>query len=258
MFQCRLHHSTFVVCFVFMAAAAVTRADAQGLSDAETASLNTLLGPGVLGPAVAASPITDPTRLLPLRSGTWTFQVTGGPNQGMTETDTITASSQPAAGAQWQGAVGQSAVYSLGTVANGNLVSPSEQDLNQGVLTRYSPPRPILFAGMQPSLSQNLPVQVNVFDLGAPNTVTHTGSLTCTITYVGRYQITVPAGTYDADLIRWQFEGQVGPASVSDVEYRFFADGVGPVAVIDRQSVQAFLVYNNDTKYGKVLISAPQ
>ena len=45
-----------------------------------------------------------------------------------------------------------------------------------------------------------------------------------------------------ADLIEWQYNGQVGPANVSDVEYRFFAPGVGPVAAIDRQSVSAFLI----------------
>ena len=97
-------------------------------------------------------------------------------------------------------------------------------------------------------------MQVNVYDISDPSTVTHTGSLTLTVTYLGRYQVTVPAGTYPAALIKWQYNGQVGPATVSDVEYRFFADGVGPVAAIDKQSVSAFLVYNKDTKFGKVLI----
>ena len=88
--------------------------------------------------------------------------------------------------------------------------------------------------------------------------MTHTGSLALTVSYLGRYQVTVPAGTYPAALIKWQYNGQVGPATVSDVEYRFFADGVGPVAVIDKQSVSAFLVYNNNTKFGKVLSAKSQ
>jgi hypothetical protein len=98
-------------------------------------------------------------------------------------------------------------------------------------------------------------LQVNVYDISDPSTVTHTGSLTLTVTYLGRYQVTVPAGTYPAALVKWQYNGQVGPATVSDVEYRFFADGVGPIAAIDKQSVSAFLVYNNSTKFGKVLSS---
>ena len=101
-------------------------------------------------------------------------------------------------------------------------------------------------------------MQVNVYDISDPSTVTHTGSLTLIVTYLGRYQVTVPAGTYPAALIKWQYNGQVGPATVSDVEYRFFADGVGPIASIDKQNVSAFLVYNNTTKFGKVLTAKSQ
>ena len=70
--------------------------------------------------------------------------------------------------------------------------------------------------------------------------------------------MTVPAGTYSAALIEWQYNGQVGPATVNDVEYRFFADNIGPVAVIDKQSVSAFLLYNNNSKFGKVLTGSSQ
>jgi hypothetical protein len=111
---------------------------------------------------------------------------------------------------------------------------------------------------MQPGAQQNATLQVNVYNIGDLSTVSHTGSLTLTVTYLGRYQVTVPAGTYSAALIKWQYNGEVGPATVADVEYRFFADGVGPVAAIDKQSVSAFLVYNKDTKFGKVLSSTGQ
>lgn len=116
----------------------------------------------------------------------------------------------------------------------------------------------MLVPGMQPGAQQTAALQVSVSNLSTPGTITHTGSLTLTLTYLGRYQVTVPAGTYAADLIKWQYNGQVGPANVSDVEYRFFAPGTGPVAAIDRQSVSAFLVYNNDTQFGKVLVSKGQ
>lgn len=254
----RLRAAACVLGLVVFAVASVPSADAQSLSDAETRALDKLLGAGVLGPALPASSIADPEQLLPLVPGTWTFQFTGGPNQGNTETDTLAAATSPSPGAQWQYTAGQSAIYTLGTAADGSIVSPSEQDLGQGVLTQYSPPRPVLTPGMQPGVPQTLTLQVNVFDIGDPGTVTHTGSLTATVTYLGRYQVTVPAGTYAAALIKWDFNGQVGPANVTDVEYRFFADGVGMVAGIDRQDVSAFLVYNSNTKYGKVLTSAPQ
>jgi hypothetical protein len=68
----------------------------------------------------------------------------------------------------------------------------------------------------------------------------------------------VPAGTYTAALVKMSYNGTVGPASVQDTEYRFFAIGVGPVAVIDKQNISAFLVYSNNVKYGKVLTTKMQ
>jgi hypothetical protein len=59
----------------------------------------------------------------------------------------------------------------------------------------------------------------------------------------------VAAGTYSAALIERQYNGQVGPATVPNL----VAAGVSVVVAIDKQSVSAFLVYNKDTKFGKVL-----
>ena len=253
MSHCRPRHCSLVLGLVLIAVAGIPRAGAQGLSGDETAAINNLLGAGVLGTALPADPIANPASLIPLSPATWTFQLASGPNQGSTETDILQTNPQPAPDAQWQYTAGQSTIYDLGTTGDGSIVSPSEQDLTQGVLTRYAPPRPVLLPEMQPGAPQTTTLQVNVYDISDPGTVTHTGSLTLTVTYLGRYQVTVPAGTYPAALIKWQYNGQVGPATVSDLEYRFFADGVGPVAAIDKQSVSAFLVYNKDTKFGKVL-----
>ena len=254
----RPRHCSLVLGLVLIAVAGIPRAGAQGLSGDETAAINNLLGAGVLGTALPADPIANPASLIPLSPATWTFQFASGPNQGSTETDILQTNPQPAPDAQWQYTAGQSTIYDIGTTGDGSIVSPSEQDLTQGVLTQYTPSRPVLLQGMQPGASQTVPLQVNVYDSSDPSTVTHTGSLTLTVTYVGRYQVTVPAGTYPAALVKWQYNGQVGPATVSDVEYRFFADGVGPIAAIDKQSVSAFLVYNNSTKFGKVLTAKSQ
>jgi hypothetical protein len=101
-------------------------AGAQGLSGADTAAINNLLGAGVLGAAVPASPITNPASLIPLTPATWSFQISGGPNQGAAETDVLQANTQPGADAQWQYTAGQSTIYDLGTAADGSIVSPSE------------------------------------------------------------------------------------------------------------------------------------
>jgi hypothetical protein len=97
---------------------------------------------------------------------------------------------------------------------------------------------------------------VAVYDLSDLRTASHSGSLDVTYTYVGTYRVTVPAGTYDA-LIKWDYEGKVGPATISDSQYRFLAPGAGMVAMIQIRSISALLIYNDHTKKGKLLERAP-
>lgn len=77
--------------------------------------------------------------------------------------------------------------------------------------------------------------------------------MTGTYTYLGTYQVTVTAGTFNADLIRARFEGKVGPAHTKDTQYNFFASGVGVVAMITQEDVEAFWIFNINSSTGKVL-----
>jgi hypothetical protein len=72
--------------------------------------------------------------------------------------------------------------------------------------------------------------------------------------YLGVYEITVPAGKYEAVLIKSSYRGKVGPAHVVDGGYAFYARGVGMVASIERMHVTAFIFYDKRTKTPKVLI----
>jgi hypothetical protein len=233
-------------------------ASAQDLSNADTDLINKLLGDGVLGEAVKAGPIADPKTLLPLTPSARKFQFASGPNQGQSETNIMKANTQPGAPTPWQYAAGKTTIYNIGTSSDGSIISPSEQDLSEGVVTKYDPPRPMLVKGMRPGDIQSTKLNVNVFNIGDPGTVAHSGSLTLTVSHLGHYKVKVPAGTYVATLIKWDYNGEVGPASVSDFEYGFFADGIGPVASVEKENVSAFLVYNKHTKDGKVLVSPGQ
>ena len=105
--------------------------------------------------------------------------------------------------------------------------------------------------------SKALTMKVNVYDLSDPKDVEHKGSLDVTLTYVGAYRVTVPAGTFDAALLKWDFKGKIGPASVEDIQARFVAPGIGMVAAAEKRDVAAFLIYNDNTKVGKVLVQKP-
>ena len=91
--------------------------------------------------------------------------------------------------------------------------------------------------------------------LDDPSDQRYSGSLTGTYTYVGTYQVTVPAGSYPAILIRLKYSGKVGPAHTEDTAYYFFAPNVGVVAMISQEDVEAYWIIHIDTTTGKVLAS---
>ena len=97
-------------------------------------------------------------------------------------------------------------------------------------------------------------MSVNYLD--DPSKQDYSGNLNASYTYVGTYQVTVPAGTYQAILIRLKYEGKVGPAHTKDTAYYFFAPQVGVVAMISQEDVEAFWIIHIDSKMGKVLASS--
>jgi hypothetical protein len=96
-------------------------------------------------------------------------------------------------------------------------------------------------------------IQVTVYDLDNPDDLEHRGSLDLTLTYVGAYKVTVPAGSFDAALLRWDYHGKVGPAKIEDIQARLIAQDAGMVAAAERRDVAAMLIYNDNSKVGKVL-----
>lgn len=210
--------------------------------------------PGVVGDPVPAFTI-DPG-LAQLSAGTRVYQIVSGDRNGSTEQHAVAPVTGATSGRQWRYQVGDRTVF-LQEIPGQSLAIVSEQDTDQGVLTRYNPPEPLLFAGMNAGDSRSLSIQVKVYDLSDPEDVTHNGTLDVTLTYVGAYRVTVPAGTFDAALLRWHFKGKVGPASVEDIQARFIAPGVGMVAAAEKRDVAAFLVYNDNSKVGKVLAQKP-
>lgn len=203
--------------------------------------------PGVVGEPVPAFTI-DPS-LATLSAGTRTYAVVSGNTDNQTEQHQITAGEKPG---QWRYKVGDRTVF-LHEVKGQSLSIVSEQDNDKGVLTRYSPAQPLLIAGMNAGDEKTMTIKVSVYDLDDPTDLEHSGTLNLTLTYVGAYKVTVPAGTFDAAALRWRYSGKVGPASVDDVQVRLVAKDVGMVAAAEKLDVAAFLIYNDNSKVGKVL-----
>jgi hypothetical protein len=158
------------------------------------------------------------------------------------------------AGARGRLDVGGKTVFYFRESGDGDLFIISEHNQREGMITRFTPSEPVILSGMMPGASKMTTATVKLYDLADPNEVKHQGTVDLTYSYLGVYAVTVPAGTFDAVLLKWHYKGEVGPASVEDTQYRFFAEGIGPVATVDRSDISAFLVYQDHAKTGKVLV----
>lgn len=223
------------------------------LPQTDRALLEQYFGQDVIGEPIAATTIDEPTRYISLeKSRTHWMKRVHGDNVGQT-TKVEVAIVERAGRKAWRLSTPTEVLYGE-LDQSGSIVQHSSKDLTQSVLSRYTPAEPILTNGLTPGQSVKSTIQVGVYDLTNTADETHSGSLNLTYSYVGAYKVTVPAGTFDTILIRWEYDGKIGPASVNDSQYWFLAKGVGAVATLSRQDVSAFLFYNKNTKAADVLV----
>jgi len=223
------------------------------LSDEDRQAIESYLGKGVVGEAVAAPVIEDAGKAYGLRAGTWTAKITSGKNRGKSMIWSLGRSQGAGSPGSWRGTMGDSQVIFLTKTDDGDVVAVSDIEHAHGVFTRFTPPEPRVVKGMNPGDTRKVNIAIKVFDAKSHEHLEHSGHLDLTYTYVGAYEITVPAGTFNALLFKWHYKGKVGPASIDDAVYRFFAPGVGPVAFIELKHISAMLIYHDTEKWGAVL-----
>ena len=249
---------TVTLCFLVLSALAPRRsAGADGAvlplppdDQQETAAR---LGSGVVGKAVPSKTIDDPSVYFPLREKAQTYQVTTGSKAGSTQVLHVAKKTRPNGKLAWRFELSPSLAAFIGQSPAGDLTMPAVTDTDEGVVVVTTPANPFVLKGMKPGETRSFSQAVSVNYLDAPTERDYSGSLTGTYTYVGTYEVTVPAGVYDAVLLRLKCEGKVGPAHAQDTAYYFLAPGMGVVAMISQEDVEAFWIIHIDTKAGKVL-----
>lgn len=252
------------VAIVFLAAALLRLlapheawADAAGpiipLPDTDRAQLDRLLGKGIIGEALPSPPLGGMGAYFPPKGRVMSLRVVTSDKKATTETHTIEDTTEAAFEPGWHYTIKGITELYFQRDPDGNVVTVAEKDLDQGVLSRFTPGDPLIMPGLKPGQSIKSSHKVEVFDLSNLKKVSHSGSLDVTYTYVGTYRVTVPSGTYDAALIRWDYSGEVGPATIQDSQYRLLANGAGEVAMIQIRSISALLIYSDHTKRGKLL-----
>jgi hypothetical protein len=218
-------------------------------------ALTKYLGPGVVGAALPSDPIADATTYFPLADQGFVFQVTSGSNSGAVQNLGLKQAQRPGGTRAWRYQLTPSLAAFINSSAGGDLLMPAVSDSDKGVIVVTTPANPFVVKGMKPGESRSFSQTVAVNYLDDPTKKDWGGSLNATYTYVGTYQVTVPAGSFKAILIRFAYTGKVGPADVTYTAYYLFAPGTGLVATVNLEDVSAFWVIHIDTTTGRVLVS---
>jgi len=223
------------------------------LSDADRGQLDTLLGTGVVGEALPSAPLGNPGSYLPRLGRTLTYQVVTRGAKPTIEIHEITETTDAPFKPGWHYAIGDAGEMYIQRDPAGRAVTSAEKDLDKKVLSRFTPGDPLVMTGLLPGQSVKSSHTVEVYDLSNLTKISHAGSLDVTYSHLGTFRVTVPAGTFDAALVKWSYSGKIGPANIKDSQYRFFAPNVGMVAMVQIRSISALLIYNDHSKRGKLL-----
>jgi hypothetical protein len=249
----------FVAITLGLLLAAASSVRAQGvvlpLPPDDQQNITAQLGPNVIGAALPSQPISDPSVYFPLQQKSQNYQVVAGPHAGTVQTLGLWKARRPGGRSAWRFQMTPTLAGFMRETAEGDIIMAALTDSGEGVVVVTTPANPFVPKGMQPGETRNYTQQVQVNYLDDPSDQRYSGSINGTYTYIGTYQVTVPAGSFPAVLFRVKCEGKVGPAHTQNVGYNLFAPGVGMVAMILEEDVTAFWLFNIDSTTGKVLMA---
>ena len=247
--------ATATSAILVLASAAGAQGPVLPLPPEDQQEITRLLGPGVVGQPLPSQPIGEASSYFPLEERASVYQVTSGPDTGKQQTLRTMKGQRPNGNPAWRFELSPSLAGFIKQASGGDLSMPAVSDSGEGVVVVTTPANPFLVEGMKPGESRTFSQKVAVNYLDDPSDQRYSGTLQGSYTYLGTYQVTVPSGTYPAILVRLKYSGKVGPADTQDTAYYFFAPGVGVVAMISQEDVEAFWIIHIDSKSGKVLAS---
>ena len=215
------------------------------------------LGKDVVGEALPSKPIDAPDSYFSFGPNPVTYLFTSGKNKGKTQTLAPIKVDRPGGKFVWRIQLAPTLIGFLKQSPGGDIEMPAVEDTGAEALVVSTPANSFLSKGMKPGETRKFVQQVSVRYLDDINDEQWSGKLENDFTYVGTYKVKVPAGTFDAILLKTAVKGKVGPARTRAISYNLFAPGQGLVAMILQQKVTAFWIYNVDGAGGKVLIPTP-
>ena len=217
-----------------------------------------LFGEGVVGKALPAPAVTDVHEYANLGSGTWEYQILHGGKEGKkVRTENYEKLPDQDGAELWKRTIGTEFVEYMKINDDHTFGKHLEDDLDLGYTSRFLPGVTWL-SKVKPGVTRTIENKIESFKTETPDHVSYRGKMTAKMSYVGRYEVTTPAGTWPAILVRTEFDIKIGPAKVTDTAYIFFAKGVGKIAEIETTHVSAVLIYHSSTQVVKILTKYPK
>lgn len=217
-------------------------------------TIDEYLGQGVVGKAVPADVIDDPLDYVQFKKdSTFPAHMMSGDLKGKVVPHEIKKEKGPSGRDQWRVSAGVDDVLVFGMNDRGELCFLSHAEPAKGLNGIYNPTPPLLVKGMKPGSTYETDFDVKIVKMDDANAVKHEGKLKLKLSYLGMFEIKTPSGNYNAALVKSEYLGKIGPAKIDDAQYRFFAKGVGAVAMVEFKDISAFMVYNETLKVGKLL-----
>lgn len=217
-----------------------------------------LLGEGVIGKAIPAPNIEDPTAYYMggPGGGEWIYKVLKG-EEGHLRSEKITPIKDESGKTTWKEEIGDQFIQYIQLNADGALGKYREDDLELSYSSAFDP-GVYVTRNFEVGTSLKFSSKISASKLSHPDKVSFSGKMDTTMTYVGAYEVKTPAGTYPAILMRSEFDIKIGPAKVVDVQYSFYSKGVGRIAEVESLKVSALLIYHSNEKTAKILVEKPK
>ena len=217
------------------------------------------LGDGVVGKAIPSPVIQNPGKTIALGEGTFEFLNTkNSKDAGNKSNEVCTKMSAKDGNPMWSCKIGEDYIEQKEIKPDGSVHMHDEIAVQYGYRAHFEPEIAIV-QKVAPGESWKVDSKLSIYHLKKdPNKIAYSGTMSATRTYVGAYEVTTPAGKFDAYLLAEDYEIHVKPAKVTDKRYTFFAPGVGKIAEVEGLRVSAILIINIHQKFAKVLTKYPQ
>ena len=252
--------ASVVFCLISHGADSVSPDDAfEGMPQDDARHIQNRLPGIVVGPAKNVPPLKNAEDWWPLKEATLTY----GHGNDHAESETVVVKKIARAPGStlkdpidgWALELPGGTTRYLTTNDPYGIVSPSALNKSYSVIIELDPAEPIVHSGSKPGTSASRKTKVDVYNVGDLKSTAYTGTVDCTWTDLGGWRVKVPMGEYDTRLVKVEYNGSVGPASVTGSNYVFLAKGEGVVAYSDGRDISAFIIFNLDNETGGVLKS---